>query len=132
VTAGRLARQQFHLMVIHGPALEKKQAQLFRCVDVGAELFAMAAVCSRAHRDAKAGTAGGADANALDLADVFCRQSRMKIENLFEAIRSNADPEAYRLARGVLDGHYAWLERGIVNIPVAAKKAPERQAAAGN
>jgi hypothetical protein len=126
-TSGRLARQQFHLMVLNGPALEKKQAQLFRCVDVGAELFAMAAVCSRAVHDAKAG-----DSNALELADVFCRQSRMKVENLFEAIRSNADPEAYRLARGVLDGRFAWLERGIVDVPEAPKKEPERKAAAGS
>jgi hypothetical protein len=52
-TARRLARQQFHLMVLNGPALEKKQAQLFRCVDIGAELFAMAATCVRAHDDVR-------------------------------------------------------------------------------
>ncbi|HTM58441.1 MAG TPA: acyl-CoA dehydrogenase family protein, partial [Candidatus Udaeobacter sp.] len=84
-TSRRLARQQFHLMVLNGPALEKKQAQLFRCVDIGAELFAMSAVCVRAHRDARN---GGEMANALELADVFCRLSRRKIERLFAEIRS--------------------------------------------
>ena len=57
----------------------------------------------------------------------------MKIENLFEAIRSNADPEAYRLAREVLDSKYAWLEQGIVEVPTAPPAArDERHAAAGN
>ena len=115
-TSARLARQQFHLMVMHGPALEKKQAQLFRCVDIGAELFAMSAVCARAARDMRAHPA---ERGPERLADLFCRQARMKIENLFEAIRANADPEAYQVAREVLDSRYAWLERDIVEVPGA-------------
>src|SRR5438093_915474 len=122
-TARRLARQQFHLMVIHGPALEKKQAQLFRCVDIGAELFAMATVCARARRDARKNPA---DSTPLELADVFCRLSRHKVENLFEAIRRNADPEAYQVARGILDGRYQWLEDGIIDAPDQPEAAPQR------
>ncbi len=118
-TSRRLARQQFHLMVQHGPALERKQAQLFRCVDIGAELYAMSAVCSRAMRDA----AQSASANATELADLFCRQSRLKVERLFEAIRDNADIEAYDVARATLDGEYAWLERGIIEAPTVAPAA---------
>jgi len=117
-TSRRLARQQFHLMMRWGPALEKKQAQLFRCVDIGAELFAMAAVCARAQRDAKR---AGADRNALDLAGVFCNMSRAKVEALFEDIRKNADTEVYAAARGVLDGRYSWLEQGIIEAPEAAE-----------
>ena len=121
-TSRRLARQQFHLMARYGPALEKRQSQLFRCVDIGAELFAMAAVCSRAHADLRRGS----DRNVEALADVFCRQSRMKVENLFEAIRSNADVPAYRTARDVLDGRYAWLETGIIE-PEEAPKPSVRE-----
>ncbi|MFI5371914.1 MAG: acyl-CoA dehydrogenase family protein [Candidatus Eisenbacteria bacterium] len=129
-TSARLARQQFHLMVMLGPALERKQAQLFRCVDIGAELFAMAAVCARAHRDVRRNPA---ERGPERLADLFCRQSRMKIENLFEAIRNNADPEAYRVAREVLDSKHAWLEQGIVEVPGVPPAAQGRQhAAAGN
>jgi len=114
-TSRRLARQQFHLMVQYGPALERKQAQLFRCVDVGAELYAMSAVCVRARRDATQSVS----ANATELADLFCRQSRLRVERLFEAIQSNADPEAYDVARAALDDRYAWLERGIIEAPDA-------------
>jgi len=122
-TSRRLARQQFHLMVLNGPALEKKQALLFRCVDVGAELFAMIATCVRARRDV---AAKAADANAVDLADVFCRHSRRKIEKLFGDIRRNADPETYRVARAILDSRYEWLENGIVDAPEApASATPE-------
>jgi alkylation response protein AidB-like acyl-CoA dehydrogenase len=126
-TSRRLARQQFHLMVANGPALERKQAQLFRCVDIGAELYAMSALCARAHRDVRK---RAAEPNALELADLFCRQSRRKVERLFEAIRANDDPEAYRLARGVLDQRFGWLERGIIPPDFEAAVQHEPQGAA--
>jgi alkylation response protein AidB-like acyl-CoA dehydrogenase len=130
-TARRLARQQFHLMMRYQAALEKKQAQLFRCVDIGTELFVMAATCVRAHRDhAKS----PADATPLELADLFCRQARRRIEASFRAIGSNDDVPAYRLARGLMDGRYAWLEEGIVAAPLDAAAAEARRevAAAGS
>jgi len=128
-TSRRLARQQFHLMMRWGPALEKKQAQLFRCVDIGAELFAMAAVCARAQRDVKG---AGADRTPLELASVFCSMSRGKVEALFEDIRRNADAQVYEAARGVLDGRYGWLEQGIIEAPEAAETSvAEAKGAAG-
>jgi hypothetical protein len=117
-------------MVTQGPALEKRQGLLFRCVDIGAELFAMAAVCARAQRDLRVDPS---NRTPLELADLFCRQSRLKVENLFEGIRANADPEAYRVARGLLDGRYDWLETGIVDAPSSPEPADDRAAsAAGN
>ena len=113
-TARRLARAQFHLMVANGPGLERKQAQLFRCVDIGAELFAMAATCVRAHRDRTALPRGEGGESPLELADLFCRHSRRRIETLFAEIRSNDDGAGYRTARGLLDQRFAWLEGGIV------------------
>src|SRR5262249_27751700 len=119
-TSRRLARRQFHLMVQHGPALERRQALLFRCVDIGAELFAMAAVCVRAQRDRR----DASSSSATELADLFCRHARRKIEGLFRAIESNDDPATYRLARGVLDERYAWMEEGIVGPPEGPSAAP--------
>ncbi len=115
-------------MVTLGPALERKQAQLFRCVDIGAELYAMSAVCVRAHRDAKR----SGSSNAVELADVFCHGARRKVDRLFREIAANHDGEAYDLARGALDGRFAWLEQGIIEPPEGpvAQLAQESERAA--
>jgi hypothetical protein len=127
-TSRRLARQIFHLMVVHGPALEKRQSQLFRAVDVGAELFAMVAVCSRALRDTKRGIGGG---SAMDLADTFCRASRRRAESLFAAIASNDDEFNYDIARGVLAERFEWLEAGVVPAETQAPAHEPGHRAAG-
>jgi len=126
--ARRLARQQFHLMALHGPALEKRQGLLFRCVDVGAELYAMAAVCARAARDVKRDPA---NRTPYELADLFCRTSRRTVAALFAALGEHDDAAHSALARGVLEGRYAWLESGIVPAPreSAAEPAAPRAAA---
>jgi hypothetical protein len=113
--------------VRHGPGLERRQAQLFRCVDIGAELFAMAATCARAHRDA---AVRAVDGSCVELADVFCRLSRRRIERRFEAIASNDDERVYAVARDALDRRYAWLEDGIVGLEAFAA-ADTRSDAAG-
>jgi hypothetical protein len=109
----RLARALFHAMVRFGPKLEKRQSVLFRVVDIGAELFAMAATCSRAkmlRQDAEA--AKGAE----ELADLFCRQARRRVEDSFDSLFDNDDVPTYRVAQDVLAGQHAWLEQGIVDM----------------
>jgi hypothetical protein len=51
-------------------------------VDIGAELFAISAVCVCARYDTGAGGAERAAA-ASELADLFCTQARLRIEELF-------------------------------------------------
>jgi hypothetical protein len=53
---------------------------------------------------------------ARELADLFCRLSRNRIAELFGAMRHNVDVRAARIARGVLDGRYEWMEEGIVRL----------------
>jgi hypothetical protein len=98
-------------MARHGPKLEKRQALLFRAVDIGADLFAMSAAVSRAAglRRARAPEAS----SAVELADVFCRMMRRRISSAFAAIRSNDDVRKYRTARRLLEGEHKWLERGM-------------------
>ncbi|MGH9398756.1 MAG: acyl-CoA dehydrogenase family protein [Thermoanaerobaculia bacterium] len=110
-TTRRLARAIFHMMAAHGPKLEKRQALLFRAVDIGADLFAMAAAVSRAHGMRRAGQASAG--KAVELADVFARMMRRRIAGTFRAIRSNDDVARYKTARRVLDGEFAFLEEGL-------------------
>ncbi len=112
--ARRLARGVFHAMMRFGPKLEYRQAVLFRLVDVGAELFAMAATCARAEWLRKSDPAAGR--RAVDLADLFCRQARGRVEAKFHELSHNADTRTYRLAQEVLQSEHRWLERGMVEL----------------
>jgi hypothetical protein len=112
--ARRLARGVFHAMVRFGPKLEYRQAVLFRLVDVGAELFAMAAVCARAQWLSRHDPAAGR--RAVELADLFCQQARGRVEAKFRELRRNADTRAYRVAQEALAGEHRWLERGMVEL----------------
>ncbi len=107
----KLARTIFHCMIRFGPKLEKRQAVLGRIVEIGAELFAMAATCSRA-----AGRQGAKAPGEIELADVFCRQARRRVEEKFHAIWHNDDVATYAVARDVLDGKLDWLEEGLVEV----------------
>jgi hypothetical protein len=109
--ANRLGRSIFHAMVRFGPKLERRQMVLFRAVDIGAELFAMAAACSRAQMLSKRGQHG-----AVELADGFCRIARRRIRHLFAELFGPTDTRMYRVAQQVLKGEHAWLEEGIVGL----------------
>ncbi len=112
--ARRLARGVFHAMMRFGPKLEYRQAVLFRLVDAGAELFAMTAACARAQWLLKQDPAVGR--RAVELADLFCRQARARIEATFKRLWRNDDVRAYRVAQEVLKGEHRWLERGMVEM----------------
>jgi hypothetical protein len=102
----RLARSLFHAMARFGPKLEREQVLLGRFVDIGTELFAMAATCARAH--------SLAEGNALPVADYFCKTARLRIEELFTQLHHNNDKAGYRFAQQVLSGEQEWLERGVL------------------
>ena len=106
-------------MVRFGPKLEKRQAVLGRLVEIGAELLAMTAACSRAMAmQAEERTGRQADREAapgpVELADLFCRQARRRVEERFEAVFDNDDVATYRVAQQVLQGQHGWLEGGMV------------------
>jgi alkylation response protein AidB-like acyl-CoA dehydrogenase len=104
----RLARSTFYGMSRWQGRLEHKQRFLGRIVDIGAELFAMTAACVRAQRDR-------VDDSAVELADAFCRQARVRADQLFVQLWRNSDDTDRTLAHDVLDGRYTWLEEGILD-----------------
>ncbi|MDQ0925915.1 alkylation response protein AidB-like acyl-CoA dehydrogenase [Pseudarthrobacter sp. W1I19] len=109
----RLARQTFYGMGRWQAKLERKQAFLGRLVDIGAELFAMTACCSRA--EMLLHTAPEKAASAYELAEAYCEQARVRVEEYFDQLWRNTDDGDHRLTRKVLAGDYTWLEAGVLD-----------------
>ncbi|MGA5424148.1 acyl-CoA dehydrogenase family protein [Streptomyces lavendulocolor] len=111
-TSRKLARSTFYAMSRWQGRMETKQGFLGRIVDIGAELFAMSAACVRAELLRSTGDHGR---EAYQLADVFCRQSRIRVEELFGRLWTNTDDLDHKVVKGVLSGTYTWLEDGIID-----------------
>ena len=111
-SARKLARSTFYAMSRWQGRMETKQGFLGRIVDIGAELFAMSAACVRAEMLRANGDNGR---EAYQLADVFCRQARIRVEELFGRLWANTDDLDAKVVKGVLSGAYTWLEDGIVD-----------------
>ena len=121
-TSRKLARTLFYAMAMYQAKLERKQAVLGRFVDIGAELYAMAATCVRAHSLRKSDDGE----KAQKMASVFCDRARLRVEDLFDRLFDNADDPTYKLAQEVLRGEHAWLETGVTQIiPDGANVAPD-------
>jgi alkylation response protein AidB-like acyl-CoA dehydrogenase len=109
----KLARTLFHCMVRFGPKLEKRQAVLGRLVEIGAELLAVTAACSRAQAMV---TRDPANRGPVELADLFSRQARRRIEDRFAAVFDNDDVAAYGVAQQVIRQEHTWLEQGMARL----------------
>ncbi|MCW2914137.1 MAG: acyl-CoA dehydrogenase domain protein [Actinomycetia bacterium] len=110
----KLARSVFYAAGRWQGKLEYKQGFLGRMVDIGAELFAMSAVCVRAQLDG-ASDEGPAAESARQLADAFCRQARVRVGELFDRLWHNTDALDVEVAKRVLAGEYTWLEDGVLD-----------------
>jgi alkylation response protein AidB-like acyl-CoA dehydrogenase len=113
-TSRKLGRSLFHAMAKCGPKLEREQVLLGRFVDIGTELFAIAATCARAHHLCASGTREENEA-LLKLVDYFCCSARLRIEQRFHGLSDNADRKGYRVAQQVLSSSNKFLEDGILN-----------------
>lgn len=111
-TCRKLARSTFYAMSRWQGRMETKQGFLGRIVDIGAELFAMSAACVRAELLRSTGDHGR---EAYQLADAFCRQSRIRVEELFGRLWNNTDDLDRKVVKGVLSGTYTWLEEGVID-----------------
>jgi hypothetical protein len=103
----RLARATAYGMARWQTKLELKQSYLGRIVDIGAELYAMSAVVVRARMLDTS--------EARELADLFCRSAKLRVEELFQGLRHNQDDYNYRAAQRVLEGRYRSEEGGILD-----------------
>lgn len=108
--AHKLTRKIFGSMVKYRQHLERKQMLLGRLMEIGTDLFAMAAVCSYAqsmkNQDPE-------DNSPIELADYFCQMATRRIDQAFNALKHNDDRAANVLAKKVIEKRYRWLEKGI-------------------
>jgi hypothetical protein len=107
----QLARTLFHQMVKFGPKLERRQMILARLVEIGTELFAMAASCAKATALLKENPA---ERGPLEMADLFCREAQIRIHQYFCGVCWNNDLKEKAAADKAMDGGYPWLEKGII------------------
>jgi alkylation response protein AidB-like acyl-CoA dehydrogenase len=107
-TSRRLARAVFHGMLRFGPKLERKQAFLFRAVDVAMECFALMACVMRAQRRLVA------ERGDLRVLDRLAFMAQVRIDDLLRDLWRNDDLQKNALARELLEGRLLWLEQGAM------------------
>jgi hypothetical protein len=127
-SAAKLARESFHGMMVYREKMERKQVFLFRLVDVVNELFAMTASIARAIALEKRGAPGAAE--AAELADMFCNDSRRVVEERFYQLWNNDDDQKVAVTKQVMNDAFTWMEEMPASLdPVAADDAVEAPAA---
>jgi hypothetical protein len=109
----KLARTTFYAMGRWQAKLEKKQAFLGRIVDIGAELYAIASAATYANTIKTERPDLGEQ--AFELADLFCKQARSRVDRLFDELWSNNDDDNYTAAQAVLEGRFTWVEEGVAD-----------------
>jgi alkylation response protein AidB-like acyl-CoA dehydrogenase len=119
----KLARSTFYAMGRYQARLEQKGALLGRIVDIGSELFAIAAACTYASTLAQDDPANRDSIH--ELADLFCRQARRRTERLFTELWSNDDDHQYDLAQSLLKGRYRFFERDVLDPAGEGPMMPE-------
>jgi alkylation response protein AidB-like acyl-CoA dehydrogenase len=104
----RLARGVFHGMALYQAKMEKKQAFLFRAVDIAMELFVMVACVTRTQKmlDARKPEAKA----AAELTDLFCRNAQHYVEQKFHELWANDDDVKYAVGRHLLEEKFAWMD----------------------
>lgn len=105
-----LASTTFSAMLKYKQRLEQKQLLLGRLMEIGTELFAMAATVSYAatlyRKEPK-------DRSPLILAEYFCKMAERRIRGHFKALKDNDDKMADFVAERVINKDFRWLEEGI-------------------
>lgn len=109
-TSHKLARTILHCLGLYQDKLEDEQIILGDLMEIGSNLFAMAATC--AYADKLIGEKENMTPKYL--ADVFCIHTEKKISQLFDRIDDYPSRKQGKLADSILEGDLKWLEEGII------------------
>jgi len=119
-SAKKLARKMFHTMAKYQTKLEREQIIMANFVDIGTDLFAMAATLS--YVDARLGAAPDKQA-LLDACDLFCSEARNRVNANLKAVNSNHNYKYTKLANHIMDGKFDWFCTDIYgDVPPGYKK----------
>ncbi|MBI4556254.1 MAG: acyl-CoA dehydrogenase family protein [Candidatus Hydrogenedentes bacterium] len=123
-TSKKLARSLFFAMAKHKQKLEREQLVLRCYVDIGTDLFAMAASLSRAESLL---AKNPSDKTLQDLVDLFCRNAKKRIADNFRRARRNHNWLVNRVRDAYMEGKYDWMTTDIykeLEAPSAKSAAP--------
>jgi hypothetical protein len=107
-----LARRLLATMAKYGPKLENEQIVLGNFVDIGVDLFVMAATLSYADHLV---TLNPQDQTPQELADLFCREARRRIAANFAAVKSQHNGFYRKVTDLFMEGKLGWLADGSTN-----------------
>ncbi|MHB8874280.1 MAG: acyl-CoA dehydrogenase family protein [Myxococcaceae bacterium] len=120
----KLARQIFHAMLVFRAGTERRQAFLFKLVDIGNELLAIGASVARAERLRQDGRPEAP--GAAELAHGFSLSSELKVRALFRSLWRSHDKARFKLGLEVLEGRYDWLEKGAIPLGLSMEELRPR------
>lgn len=110
-TSHQLARTIFHAMARYQQDLVQKEMLVGRLMEIGTDLFAMAATVSYAAGLQKKNPN---DKSPVELAKHFCAMAQKRIADRFDDLSDNTDKGANILAKQVIDGDHKWLENNVI------------------
>jgi hypothetical protein len=83
-------------------------------VDIGAELFALTAICSRMEQLIRENEDPDECTHTLELVDYFCHAARGRINQKFQGIHHNDDRSGYHCAQQIMARPPGHLTTGTV------------------
>lgn len=113
--AQRMARNVLYGLGRYTTGMLHKQKFMARIVLIGTELYAQACSIVAAER-IRSQVGGDQGSEAYALADAFCRQSRVRIDELFSELWKNTDDLDRKVASQMLDGSFTWLWSDIIDL----------------
>ncbi|HOC67956.1 MAG TPA: acyl-CoA dehydrogenase family protein [Candidatus Hydrogenedentes bacterium] len=111
----KLARRIFHTMGRYQQKLENEQVLLGNFVDIGTDLFVMAAALAYAEHLL---SVNPGDQTPQELVDLFCSEARRRIEANFKAVNHHHNKKYVKVANLLMDGKLQWLAKdAITDVP---------------